>query len=153
MFFPLILATCIAGTSAVEYELVINGKALNYKKPIQYKFTDPVRGEIYNPIVISPAITASTDQTIVLSQNNTPQKVRVTFINEGSTKNRTENVSPVVNKNWIVTPNLVKLEYSENQQQISQEFTVQAQTKDTRLDTLSFRYGSNEKVKINRDIH
>lgn len=138
---------------AVDYELVINGKALNYKKPIQYKFTDPVRGEIYNPIVISPAITASTDQTIVLSQNNTAQKVRVTFINEGSTKNRTENVSPVVNKNWIVTPNLVKLEYSENQQQISQEFTVQAQTKDTRLDTLSFRYGSNEKVKINRDIH
>ncbi|MNL20282.1 hypothetical protein D3C87_1415220 [compost metagenome] len=44
------------------------------------------------------------------------------------------------------------LEFSDNLQHISQEFTVQAQTKETRLDTLSFRFDTHEKIKIDREI-
>lgn len=138
---------------SVSYELLINGNSLTYKKPIQYKFTDPVRGEIYDPIVIAPAVTASTNQTVVLSQNSTPQKLTLTFDNESNTKNITKTVSSVINKNWKITPEVFTLEFSDNLQHISKEFTIQAQTKETRLDTLSFRFDTDEKVKIDRQIH
>jgi LmbE family N-acetylglucosaminyl deacetylase len=47
------------GDAAFTAEIVLNieGKDFNFSKPVKYKFTDPVRGEIYQPLVVLPAIT------------------------------------------------------------------------------------------------
>ncbi|AIM35344.1 LmbE family protein [Sphingobacterium sp. ML3W] len=139
---------------SVTFGLIIHGRAFSYTKPIQYKYTDPVRGEIYNPIAISPAITASLDQYVVLSQNNKAQQITLTFTNQSNTKDRTETVKPIINGNWQISPGDLELKFTESTAQISKEITIQALSKETRLDTLSFIFGStNEKVKINREIH
>jgi len=37
------------------FVISVNGQELTYKKPLFYKFTDPVKGELYEPLVILPA--------------------------------------------------------------------------------------------------
>lgn len=42
----------------VDFAVKIEGKDLVFKKPIRYKFTDPIKGEIYQPVYIVPNFTA-----------------------------------------------------------------------------------------------
>ena len=41
-----------------EFIVNIDGVDFNYKKPIRYKYTDPVKGEVYQPLNITPSYTA-----------------------------------------------------------------------------------------------
>lgn len=40
-----------------NFTLNIEGQDLNFARPVKYKFTDPVKGELYEPLVIVPAVT------------------------------------------------------------------------------------------------
>jgi LmbE family N-acetylglucosaminyl deacetylase len=42
-----------------EFDFTINDQQLVYKRPVQYKFTDPVKGELYEPLVVVPPGNAS----------------------------------------------------------------------------------------------
>ncbi len=47
-----------------EFVFTIGGEDLAVKKPLQYKYTDPVKGEIYEPLFVVPAITARLTQDV-----------------------------------------------------------------------------------------
>jgi LmbE family N-acetylglucosaminyl deacetylase len=49
----------------------IEGTDLDFIKPVKYKFTDPVKGELYQPLVVIPPVIISPteDLKIVLSEN------------------------------------------------------------------------------------
>lgn len=49
-----------------SFELVIEGQPFTFKKPLQYKFTDPVKGELYRPLVVVPPASVSTGPGIVI---------------------------------------------------------------------------------------
>lgn len=51
---------------SVTYSLDIEGTRFVYTKPVAYKFTDPVKGELYEPLVVVPALSISTDPSIVV---------------------------------------------------------------------------------------
>ena len=40
-----------------NFTINIEGQDLNFAKPVKYKFTDPVKGEMYEPLVIIPPVT------------------------------------------------------------------------------------------------
>ncbi len=42
---------------AVNFTINIEGQDLSFSKPVKYKFTDPVKGEMYEPLVIVPPVT------------------------------------------------------------------------------------------------
>ncbi len=48
-----------------EFIVSINGVDFIYKKPIRYKYTDPVKGEVYQPLYITPAFTAKFTPEII----------------------------------------------------------------------------------------
>lgn len=48
-------------------ELEINGQSVQFSKPVKYKFTDPVKGELYQPLVVIPAVVISPDDEVKLS--------------------------------------------------------------------------------------
>jgi hypothetical protein len=50
--------------------LELQGRALQIELPVRYKFTDPVKGELYWPLVISPAIMVQPADPIVLALSN-----------------------------------------------------------------------------------
>jgi LmbE family N-acetylglucosaminyl deacetylase len=50
--------------------LSIYGTDFSFTKNVKYKFTDPVKGEVYEPFVVLPRILVSPDEELKLSINN-----------------------------------------------------------------------------------
>ncbi|HEY8387088.1 MAG TPA: PIG-L family deacetylase, partial [Parasegetibacter sp.] len=48
------------------FEVEIEGVKLNLKKPVLYKYTDPVKGEIYQPVVVVPPVNLKVSPSILL---------------------------------------------------------------------------------------
>ena len=58
-----------------SFTFVINGVTLTYKKPVQYRYTHPVKGEIYQPLFVIPAINiASTPDLLIAKKGETATK-------------------------------------------------------------------------------
>jgi LmbE family N-acetylglucosaminyl deacetylase len=50
----------------VRFNMIIEGSAFTFNKPIRYRYTDPVKGEIYQPVNIVPAATLSTEPSVLV---------------------------------------------------------------------------------------
>ena len=61
----------------VTFVFNISNKEISYVRPVVYKFTDPVRGEIYQPLVIAPAVTATIADKAYVFSGNTPKTIQV----------------------------------------------------------------------------
>ncbi len=53
-----------------SFEVSIEGTPFTFVRPVQYKFTDPVKGELYRPLVVTPSATVSTEPGIVIFRKN-----------------------------------------------------------------------------------
>jgi LmbE family N-acetylglucosaminyl deacetylase len=49
-----------------RFDVLIEGQPFVFLKSVQYKFTDPVKGELYEPLVVEPAATVTTDPGIII---------------------------------------------------------------------------------------
>jgi LmbE family N-acetylglucosaminyl deacetylase len=55
------------------FTLNIEGQDFSFSKPIKYKFTDPVKGEVYQPLVVLPPVTAGPLQPVYFRNKNDNQ--------------------------------------------------------------------------------
>lgn len=51
---------------SVSFRLVAGGQEIVFTRPIQYKYTDAVKGELYQPLTVLPPVTAQFDPGLVL---------------------------------------------------------------------------------------
>lgn len=63
---------------SVSFLLNIEGHDFEITKPVRQKYTDPVKGELYQPVVIVPPVVISPNKNLLLSATETPQSLRVT---------------------------------------------------------------------------
>lgn len=102
----------------VDFDLVIDGLPFRFSKPVQYKYTDPVRGELYQPLVVVPPVAIATEPGIVIFRKNEDQKVTVLlkvtahrsfsdYVIKVSKRMRTEN-SSLVDSPFTLTRGLTK---------------------------------------------
>lgn len=70
----------------VTYTINIAGKDFTVRRPVQYKFTDPVKGEIYQPVVVLPKVEVQFNQENYVSLNGKPV---TTIIHYKANKNDT----------------------------------------------------------------
>jgi len=49
-----------------QFELLIEGETFVLSKPVRYKFTDPVKGEVYQPFVVMPPVLVETAPSLVM---------------------------------------------------------------------------------------
>lgn len=61
----------------VRFHLVIAGQPFTFIKPVQYKHTDPVKGELYQPLVVVPSSTVTTEPSVIIFRKNEKQKAEV----------------------------------------------------------------------------
>jgi hypothetical protein len=50
----------------VNFRLVVGGVTLNIPRPVQYKYTNPVKGEVYEPLTVLPRATAQFDPELLV---------------------------------------------------------------------------------------
>jgi hypothetical protein len=62
----------------VQIEVGIEGGVFTFTKPVQYKVTDPVKGELYKPVFVLRPITVFSKPEIVLFQKDVPSEKEVT---------------------------------------------------------------------------
>jgi LmbE family N-acetylglucosaminyl deacetylase len=61
----------------VQFEMIVDGQPFTFNKPVQYKHTDPVKGELYQPLVVVPSATVTTDPPIVIFRKNEKQSADI----------------------------------------------------------------------------
>jgi len=61
----------------VKINLVIEGSEFSFDKTVKYKFTDPVRGELYQPVFVIPAMTVLTSPGLVLFKDEQKEEKEI----------------------------------------------------------------------------
>jgi len=59
-----------AAAIQVKFDINIEGTRFTFLKPVKYRYTDPVKGEIYQPVNIVPAATVSTEPGVFVFRKN-----------------------------------------------------------------------------------
>jgi LmbE family N-acetylglucosaminyl deacetylase len=49
-----------------SFRITVDGLTLNFTRPVQYKHTDPVKGELYEPLTVLPRATAQFDPELLV---------------------------------------------------------------------------------------
>ncbi|MEP7277182.1 MAG: PIG-L family deacetylase [Bacteroidota bacterium] len=62
-----------------DFILNIEGHDFTITKPLKHKYTDPVKGELYQPVVIVPPVVVDPGKNLLLSATQTPLTTRVTI--------------------------------------------------------------------------
>lgn len=102
--------------------LEVEGTFFYLTQPLQYKWTDRVKGEIYRPFVVLPKITAAVAENVYVFSANTPKKVVVTV--KSHEKNSNGNVSLALPKGWKVSPEVAEFSIAEKNQEQQITFMV-----------------------------
>lgn len=61
---------------SVEFFMNINGEPFRFSKPIRYKYTDPVKGELYQPLMIIPSFSVRAVPEIAVNRLEYELEVR-----------------------------------------------------------------------------
>jgi LmbE family N-acetylglucosaminyl deacetylase len=63
-----------------DFEFIIEGKPIHFERRLVYKYVDPVRGEVYQPVEIAPPVTANIENKDYIFSSKQPQAVQVKLI-------------------------------------------------------------------------
>ncbi|MBS1564307.1 MAG: PIG-L family deacetylase, partial [Bacteroidetes bacterium] len=63
---------------SATFVLNIEGQDFRFEKPVRQKYTDPVKGELYQPLSIVPPLVITPNKNLLLSATPAPQTARFT---------------------------------------------------------------------------
>jgi hypothetical protein len=94
-----------------NYSVNINGKDFQFEIPVQYKIVDPAKGEIYQPFIITPAVTATIENEVYVFTETEKKEVNVKL------KSFRQNVQGTVKlqlpKGWKCEPSTIDFNLKE----------------------------------------
>jgi hypothetical protein len=91
----------------VQIDLKIYGELFTFTRAVKYKFTDPVKGEVYNPVVVIPVVTFN-DFDKVYIKGDKSKSFDVSFVaNNGVSIPSPAVVSQVFSSNMDTLPRLI----------------------------------------------
>ncbi|MEO6497608.1 MAG: PIG-L family deacetylase, partial [Mucilaginibacter sp.] len=96
-------------------------KKISFQRNIVYKYTDPVRGEVYQPIEITPPVTADIEDNVYLFRGIQRQAIKVklkSFINGGGSIS----LKPVAG--WKMSPEKIDFSNKNKGDEWTVAFTV-----------------------------
>ena len=106
----------------VTFTFNIEGKEISFERPIVYKFTDPVRGELYQPLVIAPAVTATMAEKAYVFNGQSSKSIKVQL--KSFKDKATGYLEPKVPEGWKVVPQKLDISLAEKGSEQTVEFTV-----------------------------
>lgn len=105
------------------FRISIGNQQIEKTYPVVYKFTDPVRGEVYQPLVIAPPVTATIDEKAFLFNGNERKTVRVKLQSFKDAVSGT--LQPAAPEGWIVSPQKLNFTIARKGEEQNLEFTLQ----------------------------
>lgn len=94
----------------VNFTFKINNEIITLNREIKQRFVDPVHGELYDPIVILPALTVETPSEIALFRNHAEQTIEFTFTRHDSSVDDYEvTIEPIAG--WQLSTQQIRLHF------------------------------------------
>jgi len=100
----------------------ISGQDIILIRPIEFKYTDPARGEIYQPLVVAPPVTANIQDKVYIFNSQQPQTVQVKL--EAFEKIGSGTISLDAPPGWKISPERVQFTNKNKGDEWDQDFTV-----------------------------
>ena len=95
----------------VKATFSLNDESIEFNLPILYKSTDPIKGELYQPLVIAPQVTASLSDQAYLFVNQQPKNIEVNL--KAFTKNVSGELIPILPKGWKASPEKIVFKFTQ----------------------------------------
>ena len=106
----------------VSFFFNIYGKEFTYIRPIEYKYTDPARGELYEPLVVAPPVTANIEAKDYIFNSSQPQSVQIKL--KAFTKaSGSISIKPIAG--WKISPDKIDFADKSKGEEWSAAFTVE----------------------------
>ncbi|MCF2443927.1 PIG-L family deacetylase [Dyadobacter sp. CY345] len=106
----------------VLFELTVQGQPLQFEVPVVYKKKDPVIGEVYQPLVVTPPVYANIDQDVYMFADEKPKKV-IVGIKVGKDNCRGE-VTLEIAAGWRTVPQSIPFNLTQKGAEQSVEFQL-----------------------------
>lgn len=104
------------------FRIKIGDQVIEKKRAVVYKYTDQVRGEIYQPLVIAPPVTATMTEKAFVFNNNEPKKILVQL--KSFKDNAAGLLKPELPAGWKASPESLNFSLSKKGEEESVEFTI-----------------------------
>lgn len=109
------------GAPTVRFEFIIEGRPIVVDRKLVYKYTDPAKGEIYQPVEITPAVTANIAAKDYIFNSKQPQNIEVKL---KSFTRATGSISLKTLPGWKISPDKIDFSGKEKGDEWSAIFTV-----------------------------
>ena len=99
----------------------ILNKEIEFERPIKFKYVDPARGELYEPLVVAPPVTANIEAKDYIFNSTQPQTVQVKL--KSFTKaNGSITIKPI--EGWKISPEKIDFDGKNKGDEWMETFTV-----------------------------
>ncbi|MBX2945383.1 MAG: PIG-L family deacetylase [Cyclobacteriaceae bacterium] len=106
----------------VDVQVAIEGEKLVFTVPVVYKWTDPVKGELYRPFEIVPPVFVNLTDPVLIFKDNSPRQVNVVV--KSSTDLIKGDLSLQLPEGWRSEPSSVSVSLSKQGEESTQSFTI-----------------------------
>lgn len=104
------------------FTVTIDGVSIPFSKDVVYKTNDPVKGEVYKPFEIIPAISASIKDKVIIYANGASKQIPVTI--KAGKANLNGKVTLTHPEGWQVSPAAINFNLSQKGEEKTIIFTL-----------------------------
>ncbi len=118
----------------VEFNFLIEGRAFSFERKLVYKYVDPAKGEIYQPVEITPPVTANITNKDYIFDSRQPQQVQIK-LKSFTKSNGSISIKPI--DGWKIEPDKIDFTGKNKGDEWSVNFSISptdAQSKTTVLE-------------------
>ncbi len=126
----------------VEFDFLIDGVALEYDRKLDYKYGDPIRGDVYQPVEITPPVTANIKDKNYIFNSTLPQTVQIT-LNSFTKSTGSIRIKPM--PGWKVEPDKIDFDGKNKGDEWTAAFTVSPVSNQPQVTTLQAIVTANGK--------
>lgn len=106
----------------VAFQFTVNNKVISFTRPVVYKYTDQVRGEVYQALSVAPPVTATIADKAYVFTGNTPKKIPVQLKSFKDKSSGT--ILAEVPPGWKVSPKELNFDLLSKGQEKTVEFLI-----------------------------
>lgn len=107
---------------AIRYTFTIEGKVFYLDRQLVYKYVDPAKGEIYQPVEITPPVTANIENRVYIFNSQQPQTVELKMKSFKNAAAGTIKLTAPVG--WKISPESVNFSNKNKGDEWEQNFTI-----------------------------
>ncbi len=125
-----------------NFQFIIEGKPVNFERRLLYKYTDPVRGEVYQPLEITPPVTANIDGKDYIFSSNQAQTIQVK-LKSFTSASGSISIKPI--EGWKISPDKIDFTGKAKNDEWTVAFTVTPSDNKPKTSTLQIIATANGK--------